>query len=506
MHKMQASDWLAKRARLSPQRIALVDAQTKEKRTYQEWNVKANQTAHFFGQFSVTQGDRVAILAMNSLSYLDVFFACGKLGAVLQNLNWRLTTMELKQLIGDAQPKILFYGASFREQVKELRAENPALVFIALEEKEQENDLSLRERGSFSQKNPTLSISMEDPWVICYTGGTTGLPKGAILTHQSITFNAVNTITSWQLQAEDTAILNAPLFHTGALNVFTTPLVMAGGTSIVCTDFSLEQMYELIPQANLFFGVPTMFLSLQEHSDWEKLDMEHLKLIISGGAPCPLPIFEKFWAKNVSFKTGYGLTEAGPNNFWLPDEDVQRKPGSVGFPLWQIETKLVDEKGQEILEAEKAGELLLRGPHCSPGYWNNPAASKEAMDSEGWLHTGDLAQRDEEGYYYIVGRLKDLIISGGENIYPAEIESVLYGHEEVIEAAVIGVADKKWGEVGRAFIVAKNKNFTPEILKDYCQERLARYKIPKEFVLISELPKTGAGKIDKKKLKTMLVL
>jgi fatty-acyl-CoA synthase len=243
-----------------------------------------------------------------------------------------------------------------------------------------------------------------------------------------------------------------------------------------------------------------MFIMLQQHPRWEEADFSRLKIVISGGAPCPMPVFEKFWERDVNFKTGYGLTEAGPNTFWLPPEDVRRKPGSVGFPLFHIDVKIVREDGTEC-GPDEVGELLIRGPHVCAGYWNNPEATAEAF-KDGWLHTGDLAKRDAEGYYYIVGRIKDMFISGGENVYPAEIESVLYAHPAVAEAAVIGIPDPKWGEVGRAIVALRpGASVTEEELLAFCRERLARYKVPKSIVFVDALPKTGAGKIDKERLK-----
>jgi len=238
---------------------------------------------------------------------------------------------------------------------------------------------------------------------------------------------------------------------------------------------------------------------LQQHPRWTRADFSRLKLVINGGAPCPMPVFERFWEKGVDFKTGYGLTEAGPNTFWLPQADVRRKPGAVGLPLMHVDVRVVRPGGAECAPGEP-GELLIRGPHVTPGYWNNPEATAAAI-RDGWLHTGDLAVHDEEGYYSIVGRLKDMIISGGENVYPAEVESALYRHPAVREAALIGVPDALWGEVGRAIVVREPGQPLDEAgLIAFLRERLARYKVPKSVVFVDALPKTGAGKIDKKTL------
>ncbi|MFV9503453.1 MAG: acyl-CoA synthetase [Oscillochloridaceae bacterium umkhey_bin13] len=504
---MYLGDWLGRRAQLSPGRVALYDAQDGMRPiSYAAWNGAATRTAALLRRLGVQRGERVAVLAYNSVVLLDLWFACGKLGAVMQPLNWRLTHAELVGLTADATPTIFVYGPEFAEAARQLRPDAPSVrCWLALDPQTlaAPNDPCLALRELCDEPVPTLELSWDDPWVICYTGGTTGLPKGAILTHGNITFNAVNTLTSWGLDANDTAILNTPLFHTGGLNVFTAPLVLAGGTSVVCRGFDPDQIFDLIAanQVTIFFGVPTMFIALQQHPRWPHTDFRRLKLVISGGAPCPMPIFEEFWRRGVDFKTGYGLTEAGPNTFWLPPADVRRKPGAVGFPLMFIDVKIADEQGQ-ALPPEQVGELWIRGPHVCQGYWGRPDETARAITPEGWLRTGDLALRDHEGYYTIVGRLKDVIISGGENIYPAEIESVLAAHPAVAEAALFGVPDPHWGEVGWAVVVARpNQILDPETLLAFAAERLARYKLPRRvLVQLEPLPKTAAGKLDKQAL------
>ncbi|MCU0684255.1 MAG: long-chain fatty acid--CoA ligase [Polyangiaceae bacterium] len=452
------TDFLDRRANLTPDRVALRDAASGRAITYAAWNAAANRTANLLRSLGVGAGDRVAVYAGNCVEYLDVWMACGKIGAVLQNLNWRLTARELVHLVNDAAPRVLLYSEEFAAGVAAIRAGSPGgRHFVALGQPEAAGDVlfAAREGEPAALVGGRPELGPDAPWVICYTGGTTGLPKGAILTHLNMTWNSVNTITSWGLGPDDVAVLNAPLFHTGGLNVFTLPLVHAGGASIVCKGFDAAQAFELIERGGVtvFFGVPTMFVMMQEHPGWPSADFSRLRIVISGGAPCPAPVFEKFWAKGVDFKTGYGLTEAGPNTFWLPPGDVRRKPGSVGKPVFHVDAKVVDPAGVECAPGVP-GELLVRGPHVSPGYWNDPAASAAAL-RDGWLHTGDLAARDDEGYYSIVGRLKDMIISGGENVYPAEVESVMHAHPAVAEAALVGKPDETWGEVGLAVVVLR---------------------------------------------------
>ncbi len=498
------TDFLERRAQLTPQRLAIRDTITGADITYAAWNAQANRTANYLRALGVGVGDRVAVYATNSMAYLDLWMACGKIGAILQTLNWRLTPAELEDLICAASPVMLAYSGEFTENVNRLRSRLPNVHhFVALGTPADPADRRFAERDAYPDtlQEPRPDLDWDSPWVICYTGGTTGLPKGAILSHGNMTWNSVNTVVSWGLDQDDVAILNAPLFHTGGLNVFTLPLIHVGGASILCASFDVDQVFDLVESGTvtLYFGVPTMFIMMQQHPRWPQVDFSRLKLVISGGAPCPMPVFERFWAKGVDFKTGYGLTEAGPNTFWLPAADVRRKPGAVGFPLMHIDVRVVRPDGSECAPGEP-GELLIRGPHVTPGYWNDPAATAAAI-RDGWLYTGDLAVRDTEGYYSIVGRLKDMIISGGENVYPAEVESVMYRHPAVKEAALIGVPDPKWGEVGRAIVVVEpGAALTADELFAFLREHLASYKIPKSVVFADTLPKTGAGKIDKKAL------
>ncbi|WP_224240374.1 acyl-CoA synthetase [Hyalangium gracile] len=493
-------DWLARRAQLSPDRVALIDALRGDRRvTWREWNAAAHRTARLLHDtLGVRRGDRVAVLAMNCVEYLDVVFACAKLGAILQPLNWRLSPEELKGLFADAEPVVLIYGPDFQAQVDAVRPHARSVRHVvSLEDSPSRaaSDVLFSSRDSLPDTPlPPVELEASDAWVLCYTGGSTGLPKAAILTYGSITANAANTVVSWGLTADDVALLNAPLFHTGGLNVFTTPLVYVGGASVVCRGFDVEQVFDRVQrgEVSLMFGVPTMFIEMQRHPRFDTVDFSRLKLLISGGAPCPGPVFERFFERGVDFKTGYGLTEAGPNNFWLPPAEVRRKPGAVGVPLFHVEVRL-DGDGA-------AGELLLRGPHLCAGYWRRPEESAKAL-AGGWLHTGDLAERDADGCYRIVGRVKDLIISGGENIYPSEVESVLAGHPDVAEVAVIGVPDPKWGEVPRALVVSRpGTSLTAEALLAWCQGRLARYKTPRTVRFVDVLPRTAAGKVDRREL------
>ena len=497
------TDWLDKRAKLTPERVALQDADTGEEITYAEWNRKANRTANYLLSLGIQNGDRVSVYASNCVAYLDLLFACGKIGAILHNLNWRLTVHELKGILADATPKILFYSSEWRQQVNQLRSAATGCTFVALGEKAVPGDVHFSERDTHASILPERpDLSMDDSWGIFYTGGTTGLPKGAILTHGNMTWNSINTVVSWGITSEDSAPLQLPLFHIGGPNIFMLPLVHTGGKTILCKEFNLEQTFDLIEEGGIthFVGVPTMYIMMQQHPRWHTVDFSKLKLVISGGASCPLPVMQKFWDKGIDFKMGYGLTEATGNNFWLPQKDVQRKIGSVGFPMFHIDMKVAREDGSTCSPNEE-GELLIRGPHVTPGYWNKPEETAKTI-IDGWLHTGDIARTDDEGCFYVIGRSKDMFISGGENVYPAEVESVMHAHPAVTEAALIGVAHEKWGEVGKAFVVVEQgQTLSERDLLDFMRERLAKYKIPHSVVFVQELPKTAIGKLDKKVLR-----
>jgi fatty-acyl-CoA synthase len=342
-------------------------------------------------------------------------------------------------------------------------------------------------------------LSQDDAWGIYYTGGTTGLPKGAVVTHRNITWNSVNTITSWGITGDHVAPLQLPFFHIGGPNIFMVPLVHTGGTSILCSGFDPDETFDLVESGGIthYVAVPTMFQMLQAHPRWDGADFSHLELVISGGAPCPLPIMQAFWSRGVDFKMGYGLTEASGNNFWLPPDMVQEKIGSVGYPLFHIDMKVIREDGTACAPDEE-GELLIRGPHVVAGYWNRPDATNETI-RDGWLRTGDVATQDADGCFRILGRSKDMFISGGENVYPAEVESVITAYPSVHEAAVVGVPDETWGEVGRAFLVVGD-GFDQDGLAAFLNDRLARYKLPRSYVVLDEIPLTAIGKIDKKLL------
>ena len=494
------TDFLAKRAELSPDKVALIEWPSGAETTYSDWNERANRTARFLAELGVEAGDRVAVYSSNHVEFLDLILAAPKIGAVLVNLNWRLTVPELIEFTANADPKVLIYSPDWADNAHQLAEQLDLQIVVAIE-RPADGEVDFADRLA-SSADPVrwLDLELDHPWGIFPTGGTTGLPKGAVLTHGNVTWNSTNTIVSWGLHAGHSAALELPLFHIGGPFIFMLPLIHAGGTTVFCTNgFDPDQTLDLVDSGRIthYVGVPTMYQVLQSHPRWERTDFSKLELVISGGAPCPAPIMEEFWRRSVDFKTGYGLTEASGNCFWLPPDQVRAKPGSVGYPLFHNRCRIVDEDGNDV-EQGTPGELLMEGPHIFAGYWNRPEATAEAL-ADGWLHTGDIATQDEDGAFRIIGRSKEMYISGGENVYPSEVESVLAAHPAIDEAAVVGIPDEKWGEVGAAFVTLHAGHVLEEgELISFAGERLARYKLPRRVVVLDELPLTAIGKHDKK--------
>ena len=496
-------EWLAQRQQLTPEKIGLIDASTGERYTYLALNTRARALAAMLAEaYGVRQGDRVAVLASNSPEYLDAFFACALLGAILVPLNWRLTIHELRTILADCAPTLLLHDETHREPALavaiELLAENTPplrpLAFSAFPG----TDKTLAARAV-----PFATDDGEEPALILYTSGTTGTPKGAVLSHRMLTWNAINTQVSWGLWDSDITPTFTPFFHAGGLNVLTTPLYHCGGTVVLLRSAECEGVLRAIQQEHctIIFTVPTMFQMLMEHPAFDTTDFSSVRFCVTGGSSCPIPIIERYMARGTVFRQGYGLTEVGVNCFSLAPEDALRKAGSVGRPVFHSRARLVDEQDQEAAVGA-VGELALAGPHVCSGYWNRPEATVEAYRG-GWWHTGDLARRDEDGYYYIVGRKKDMYISGGENVYPAEIEGLLATHPAIAEAAILAEPDQKWGEVGVAVVVVRpgHELDTTSVL-NFCAGKLARYKLPRRVVFVEALPRNAMGKVTKAELRT----
>lgn len=495
---MVIGDYLARRALYSPDQEAIVDTGREPvlRLTYARCNDRANRFANWLKQQGIGYRDRVAILARDGIEHLDCFFACSKLGAIHTALNWRLHWRETAQILDNTTPKLLIFDPAFSDAVDHIRTAVPRVRLLSTEDMEQ------RIAGAESTPVTYDALAPEDIAALIFTGGTTGLPKAAQVSHRMIGWNTLNTIVH-DLQHNDVYLNVFPLFHTGGLFVYSLPNVILGGRTILVRQFDPEKVLQLLQdeQVTVFAGVPTMYQLLTQASNWETVDLSALRFCTSGGAPLPVPLVEKYTReKHIRFKQGFGMTEFGPGVFALAPEDAIRKAGSIGRPNFFVEAAVVDDDGH-FLGPGEVGELVLKGPSFSSGYFNDPDASSDAVDDSGFFHTGDLARYDDEFYFYIVDRKKDMFISGGENIYPVEIERAIYEHDAVLQCAVVGLPDERWGEVGHACVVLKADHIvTEDVLLNFLRERLAGYKVPKAVTFFQALPISGAGKILKREL------
>ncbi|MFX1310016.1 MAG: AMP-binding protein [Promethearchaeota archaeon] len=499
-------DWAYRRALLSPNQEAIFDNIEKKLYTYKDLNLRANKLARVLLNNGISKGDRVAMFSTNRIECIDLFLATGKIGAILVPFNVRLSIQEIEYLIKKTSPTIFFYESKLTDTVSQLKEKTLINNFIIMGRNSVLSDSNIKDlmnKLSYSEVERPI-LNFEDPHLILFTGGTTGLPKGAVLSHRLIFWNSVNTILSWSLRPDDIQPLLFPLFHTGGWNVLLVPFYHLGAKTILLGDFDPIETIRIISEekCSIVIGVPTMFHMMANTPLFDKTAFDSVRIFISGGAPCPVAIMEKYWAKNKLFKMGYGLTEVGPNNFYLPESHIKEKPTSVGLPVLHCDMKIINTKTNKVVKQGEVGELLLKGPHIFSGYWNDPEDTKETIEPDGWVHTGDLAMQDEESFYYIVGRRKEMYISGGENVYPVEIEELLFKHPAIDLAAVIGVPDDKWGEVGKAFLTLKSgKTLDVEEIRNYLIDRLAKYKIPKYFEIRDSLPTSATGKILKRELK-----
>ncbi len=509
---MYIGDYLARRELYTPEKLAFVDYGKDPvlRLTYAQMNGRANRLANYLLQRDVGKGDRVAILARDGIEHLDTFFACCKIGAIHTALNWRLHWRETVDILQHTTPKALIYSDDFKESVLEISQNvQPAIAsYLHIEGEGIPGSLHFETVLGESQPVPVTceSVEAEDIAALIFTGGTTGLPKAAQVSHRMIAWNTLNTVIH-DVTHNDVYLNVFPLFHTGGLFVYTLPQVIFGGTTILLRQFDPQQVLEILEreQVTIFAGVPTMYQMMTQASNWHEADLSTLRFCTSGGAPLPVPLVEQYTReKGIRFKQGFGMTEFGPGIFALAPEDAIHKAGSIGRPNYFVEARIMDSDGN-FLAANEVGELVLKGPSYCSGYFKEPVATAEAVDEKGYFHTGDLAKFDEQGYFYIVDRKKDMFISGGENVYPAEIEAVLYRHPAVHMCAVIGMPDPKWGEIGLACVVLKaGSSATEDDLIAFMQDHLARFKVPKQVVFMEELPISGAGKILKRDLKERL--
>lgn len=493
------ADLARKRAELSPDAVAFHEVETGRAFSFKCINDRADRIAGALGRLGIRPGQRIAILCHNCAAFFEILLGCAKAGVILVPLNWRQTPAELAPIMADCGAQLLLHDEATAGLAKEV-AEVVRVRPISFAE--YEADLPRNSPSStFSRAWPTDQV-----WYLLYTSGTTGKPKAVIQTVGMVLANYVNIQQPTMLTSADSTVNFLPLFHTAGINLLAMPVFLAGGTSFVLPKFDVEPVLKLIEarQFTLFFGVPAIYQAISLHPAFATIDLTGVRHWGCGGAPLPENLIRAFLAKGVRVCNGMGMTETGPTVFLMDAEHAAEKIGSVGKPQLLADVRLVDADGHDVADGER-GELLFRGPGITPGYFENPQATQAAIDGDGWLRSGDVGLRDADGYYYIVDRIKDMYISGGENVYPAEVEAVLMSHPDVLEAAVVGIADDKWGEVGHAVLTVRpGRTADVEKLRKYARERLAAYKVPKLITLIDEFPRTAAGKIQKHLLRARL--
>ncbi len=502
---MNIGEWVSKRARLNPERLFLKEEDGREF-SNDSFDRRVNRMAHALSELRIIKGERVAVLMLNSSEFLEIFFACGKTGAIMVPVNFRLAVPELTYILRDCAPRGLIYSSDFSEKLQAIKdAGLPISCYFRhggdnLPEDPLINDFVTQ--LPTNEPAPVSEVTLDDPLFIMYTSGTTGDPKGAMLSHGNILFGAIHSLVGYGVNRTYKSLVVAPLFHIGALAASATPVIYAGGSLILKSFYNASEVVRLIVQEkiNYMFAVPVMFQMMTRSDEWDRADFSHVHFFISGGAPIPVPVIREYQGKKgVGFAQGYGLTETGRLTS-LDLEDSIRKAGSVGKEVFHLQLRIVDQDERDVAPGNP-GEIVVRGPNVFAGYWNRPQETEDAM-REGWFHTGDMGRRDEEGFIYVIGRKQELIISSGENIYPAEIERVIQAIPGVMEAAAVAMPDPTRGEVVAAFVMLHEKQqMAEEDLINALQGQIAHFKIPKRIFFVNDFPRNPAGKILKRELK-----
>jgi fatty-acyl-CoA synthase len=501
-------DILGERARISPSVTALVEVSSGVRFSYLELDRRAAACAASWHQeIGLGAGDRIAILSGNRVEFIDCFFAAAKSGVTLVPLNSRLAVPELATILGDSGASALIFDKAHSETAAALAQGAAGLTLIALDEpaadaRFQYGKLLEDHRQTVFER---VVVAPEHPHCLLYTSGTTGQPKGVIVPHRMVAWNGFTTAVAWQLSAADVSPVFTPLYHAGGLGAFLIPILTVGGRIILHAGFDAGEIWRTIRDegCTVVLGVPTIWALLAEAPELAATDLSGVRWFISGGAPLPRHIIETYRERGVVLRQGYGMTEVGVNCFTMTDEEAWAKAGSIGRPMPYLETRVADADNHDLPPGE-IGELCFRGPAVCLGYWNQPEATAASRDDHGWFHTGDMVSVDDDGFFYIAGRAKDMFISGGVNVYPAEIENQLLQHPDLADAAVVGVPDPTWGELGVAFVVAvAGREVTGDQLADFLGGRLARFKIPKQWMVLDEMPRTAYGKVVKPQLQEL---
>ena len=487
-----AWSWLAARAALTPDREALVDGA--DRTTYRELATRSLGTARLLWELGVRPGERVATLTANRGEFVELLYAVARVGAILVPLNWRLAAPELAYQLADAGAKVLFTEPAQAEAAG--RLEVPTRVVFG-------GDYADRRDGARGEPPTEAEAGFADPYLILYTAGTTGRAKGAVLTHANVFWNVVNMAIAVGLSEADTTVTMLPMFHSGGIGLFTLPSLTLGGRVIIQRSFDAADLRALIVDegAAVVLGVPATWLAMADREDFTARDCPSLRYLCSGGAPLPTALIDRLADRGFVVLQGYGLTETAPGGTLIPPGDWRRKAGTVGKALLFVQMRTVGDDGDPVPPGT-IGEVQFRGPNVFAGYWRRAEATAEVFTADGWFRTGDLGVFDDEGFLTLVDRKKDMVITGGENVYSAEVEDVLFAHPAIAEAAIVGVPDERWGERVVAVIVRRSGSaVTADEVIAFCRERLAKYKSPREVVFIDVLPRNAAGKVLKRQLR-----
>ncbi|MBS24514.1 MAG: 2-succinylbenzoyl-CoA synthetase [Gammaproteobacteria bacterium] len=498
---------LSKRAIINPEREAYVDSKSGLRLTFQELNSRTNRLANSLLSLGVKRGDRVALALMNSAEFLEAYFAVAKIGGIVVPLNWRLVADELEFILKDSGSKTLIFGEEFIEVFTELHSRGDKIDvedWIQVAEANGENDFAkdyavFRDIGE--DVEPEIGAEEDDLLYIMYTSGTTGLPKGVVHSHNTSIWALITFIGSTDLRDADRYLVALPLFHVGSL-IPVTLNIYWGVTSVVMREFEPVRAWELIQEESITCSllVPAMLNFMSQVPDITQYDYSKLRWIQSGASPLPVNLIQIYADWEIEVHQIYGLTEVCGPACVINTENALKKLGSTGRPFFHTEGRVVDENGNDCSPGEQ-GEVWVKGKHLMLEYWNRPDATAETITSDGWLRTGDVAVIDKDGFIYIQDRIKDMIISGGENVYPAEIENIILAHEGVAEVAVIGQPSEKWGESPFAIVVRKEESVSEEDILHHCDGKLARFKLPKGVAFIDVIPRNANGKVLKRELR-----
>ncbi|MSP02580.1 MAG: long-chain-fatty-acid--CoA ligase [Acetobacteraceae bacterium] len=497
-------NWLYQRALRTPGRAALTFEGTTW--IYAALQERIDRLASGLRANGVCQGDRVGFLGFNQPAFLETLFAAARLGAIFVPLNFRLSAPELEYIINNAGLHTLVVDTPHQPIIDPIRAALPCRRYLSAD-RASDGWPSIPDLiASHDPLKAGVAVAEDEVAVIMFTSGTTGRPKGAMLTHGNIWWNNVNVLHAYDVLESDVSLLVAPLFHIGGLNVNSLVIWQKGGHVVLHRGFDPTRCLADVGtyQVTTMFAVPAMLLFLSQHPEFASANLSSLKTIVCGGAPVPEPLMRLYASRGIPINQGYGLTETAPIVTFLAPEWAMSKLGSAGKPPMFSEVKLVDANGKDISKPRVNGEVVTRGPNIMKGYWNNPEATAAAIDTEGWFHTGDVGYCDEDGFLYIADRLKDMVITGGENVYPAEVESVLYDHPAIAEIAVIGLPDAQWGEAVVAVAALKpGAGLELEELRVFATDRLARFKLPRRLEVVAALPRNPAGKVLKYELRAL---